>query len=836
MLSEGPASQRTILTALGDPSAVNLLSDFVREKVIVAMPIGNGLTGYFLPSKPLIPEAPPRTLWDVVLVDVGPDPEGVIEAIQAIQGADRREAGELIARGLPAAIAISKPAAAAENAWKRLAVEGATPRVRPALIQTIPAPVGRIPEAASAAAILAYLSRVGEATLQSLHDEVGGKVTADRRRVGDELAKLVEAKLVSVRHDPRLGLNLYSAAEAPPESQDDVAKPEAPAARAEAPAPRAITAGKATLYYTSDMGMGIRKVEVTSITVTLEPYAQYRSAVAIDFVPNGKRKVSRFVETSHPSALVLDGWGHPNPDGMWDESTRRINGGVGSVEGRYSGFDPRWQSDFDAMIAKYVAANPGVVVLADYRRHNAHNAIPSPESTPVTQRLAELAAGATDPKAKALLEEAVAFVGEGPAVTLEEAAVYVRNLAGEEKAVATSQAMSRAADALEATPASGPSPRARAAALGPATGDIDEAWEESSPPAAETRAPSPVRVPAPRGATSPAPAWPVRIPSPTSPVRVPSPAPRAAAPEPVADRGLAAIDEGWEEPPSPAPAPPFGDLFAALQGLPASAVVAPAAAPPAAIVAAIEAGPLSPTAAADLEKVYTEGTAAEHRQKAARREANLKAMWLAYELNQHPRPPTDPELLTMGAYSGWGGLGEKKGARAAFQEFLKKMPPGMAAEERGLIHEYYTPALICSEVGRVLMPYFPALATLGKGTIESLEPSAGIGRFVRTMEGPGYEQLRWHAVEYSNVVGGDCCAPCARSSTSLRARSRNGLPRTMTSGAGVSSSSFPTRPTAPAARPCMTTPARSTRGTRSPGNTSSGAGSTCSPRTASAST
>ena len=191
--------------------------------------------------------------------------------------------------------------------------------------------------------------------------------------------------------------------------------------------------------------MGIRKVEVTSITVTLEPYAQYRSAVAIDFVPNGKRKASRLVETSHPSALVLDGWGHPNPDSMWDESTRRIKGGVGAVEGRYSGFDPRWQSDFDAMIAKYIAGNPRVVVLADYRRHNAHNAIPSPESTPVTQRLAETAAGATDPGT-------------------------------------------------------------RAAALGPATEDIDEGWEESSPPAAETRAPSPVRVPAPRGAASPAPA------------------------------------------------------------------------------------------------------------------------------------------------------------------------------------------------------------------------------------------------------------------------------------------------------------------------------------------
>ncbi len=171
----------------------------------------------------------------------------------------------------------------------------------------------------------------------------------------------------------------------------------------------------------------------------------------------------------------------------------------------------------------------------------------------------------------------------------------------------------------------------------------------------------------------------------------------------------------------------------------------------ASVAAAIGAGPLPLDTAKTLERVYTEGTPEEHRQKQARREANLAAMWLAYELNKNPRPPTDAELLTLGAYSGWGGLGEKKGRRHTFAEFVQRMPPGMQAEERGLIHEYYTPSLVCSEVGRVLQPYFPALATIGNGTIDALEPSAGVGRFPRTMEGPGYEQLRWHAVEFSHV-------------------------------------------------------------------------------------
>ncbi len=61
-------------------------------------------------------------------------------------------------------------------------------------------------------AILTYLSRVGEATLRMVHDDVGGTATEDRRRVGDELVKLAKEKVVDTRYDPRSGVNFYSIA------------------------------------------------------------------------------------------------------------------------------------------------------------------------------------------------------------------------------------------------------------------------------------------------------------------------------------------------------------------------------------------------------------------------------------------------------------------------------------------------------------------------------------------------------------------------------------------------------------------------------------------------
>jgi len=44
----------------------------------------------------------------------------------------------------------------------------------------------------------------------------------------------------------------------------------------------------------------------------------------------------------------------------------------------------------------------------------------------------------------------------------------------------------------------------------------------------------------------------------------------------------------------------------------------------------------------------------------------------------------------------------------------------------------------------VVKPLLPGLAV--EGQVLALEPSAGIGRFVRVFTGPGFEPVRWLAV------------------------------------------------------------------------------------------
>ena len=160
----------------------------------------------------------------------------------------------------------------------------------------------------------------------------------------------------------------------------------------------------------------------------------------------------------------------------------------------------------------------------------------------------------------------------------------------------------------------------------------------------------------------------------------------------------------------------------------------------------------------------------------------------------------------MGAYSGWGGLGEKKGAQAQLRRDSQEDAAGhrrrRARPDPRILHAgaHLQRGGACSHAAT--SPRWP--------------PRQGHHRVARTDRGHravrpdhGGPRLRDSSAGTPSSTATSrrrFCAPCARSSTSSRARSSNGLPRTMTSGAGVSSSSLPTRPTAPAARPCMTTP------------------------------
>src|SRR5262249_47513841 len=106
----------------------------------------------------------------------------------------------------------------------------------------------------------------------------------------------------------------------------------------------------------------------------------------------------------------------------------------------------------------------------------------------------------------------------------------------------------------------------------------------------------------------------------------------------------------------------------------------------------------------------------EHRTAATRRDANLKAMSLAADLEAHPHPLTDEERGTLLEYSDWGGVGIGKWA--------SKFPPGFPVpEKRQLIHAYFTPPAVCAEIARIVKPLLPDFVSTD-GKVHALEPSA----------------------------------------------------------------------------------------------------------------
>ncbi len=120
------------------------------------------------------------------------------------------------------------------------------------------------------------------------------------------------------------------------------------------------TPQKVTIY--SRGIMGVRAVEAKLLDHGRRRYAQYPNAPFVEFIVKRKRNGSRLVGPDL-GILIVAGWGQPKPDGIYDTATAETRpSGVTTMRGRYSACDPRWQSDFDEMIA---AQN--VDIIADYR-------------------------------------------------------------------------------------------------------------------------------------------------------------------------------------------------------------------------------------------------------------------------------------------------------------------------------------------------------------------------------------------------------------------------------------------------------------------------------------
>jgi hypothetical protein len=125
-----------------------------------------------------------------------------------------------------------------------------------------------------------------------------------------------------------------------------------------------------TLYAPlSVMGTNIVKVECRSLRIEVRPHAQFAAAVHVYFVPKGSRRERFHVETSRPAVVVLDGYKQMDPDGVYDPALTTTTGDVTVMRSRYLSCDPRWQGDFDAKLAAYVAEGKGKIV-ADFRGHD----------------------------------------------------------------------------------------------------------------------------------------------------------------------------------------------------------------------------------------------------------------------------------------------------------------------------------------------------------------------------------------------------------------------------------------------------------------------------------
>lgn len=121
--------------------------------------------------------------------------------------------------------------------------------------------------------------------------------------------------------------------------------------------------------------------------------------------------------------------------------------------------------------------------------------------------------------------------------------------------------------------------------------------------------------------------------------------------------------------------------------------------------------------------------------------ANVAAMRLA--ARRRGDELTADDRTALAAYSGWGGL--------SIQAVADQFPTGFPVPEpRGLIHEYYTPTKVAREVARVVEPLIPTLPD-EDGVVLTLEPSAGIGRFVQAASGDGFDVLHWLVVEWSEL-------------------------------------------------------------------------------------
>lgn len=131
--------------------------------------------------------------------------------------------------------------------------------------------------------------------------------------------------------------------------------------------PIQLKAERVTIYLLGEFLSTVQKIECTKWDVRRVKYAQYNDAVRTTFVQKGKRKAYQKTDGYRPFVLVLEGWGHLDPESGF--TTIQAGSGVTASQSKYLAHSDGYAKDFNAQIAAHIEKT-GAKVLADHREKN----------------------------------------------------------------------------------------------------------------------------------------------------------------------------------------------------------------------------------------------------------------------------------------------------------------------------------------------------------------------------------------------------------------------------------------------------------------------------------
>jgi hypothetical protein len=119
---------------------------------------------------------------------------------------------------------------------------------------------------------------------------------------------------------------------------------------------------RATIYVSGLFGYKL--IEAREVTHGSGPYAQFEDAVWVEFIEKGRRKRIRITEGSHPSIVIVEGWGQPLLRDPYAEATQLTGGTLTGT--RHPSCAEEWDREFEEYLSSLNAK-----ILADFRGHDS---------------------------------------------------------------------------------------------------------------------------------------------------------------------------------------------------------------------------------------------------------------------------------------------------------------------------------------------------------------------------------------------------------------------------------------------------------------------------------